>query len=196
MVDRFLTHLPIGGPSVPFEGGIPGWEIFPFTGDLHVKPLEEPVLPEPARDGEDGPESCSTCRDPMRNVVWSDEHWRLRHLGGPSAVPMTLLLWPAGHYDSSDLPPERAAELFPLAQRIERAMTALGGVARVHMMKVGDGAAHLHLWFMARPAGLGQLRGSCLALWDDILPKQDEAQWRAALAEVAAALAADGGTAH
>jgi diadenosine tetraphosphate (Ap4A) HIT family hydrolase len=188
MDDRFLAHLPIGGPAVPFEGGMPGWDIFPFEGDLRVKPLDRPVLPEPPRDGEGGADTCSVCADPQRNVVWSNEHWRLRHLGGPSAVPMVLLLWPVEHYDSGDLPAERAAELFPLAQRVERAMMGLGGVGRVHWMKVGDGAAHLHLWFMARPAGLAQLRGSCLALWDDLLPKQDEGQWRSALEQVAAAL--------
>jgi diadenosine tetraphosphate (Ap4A) HIT family hydrolase len=196
MDDRFLKHLPIGGPARPFEGGIPGWEIFPFEGDLRVKPLEAPVRPEPPRNGEDGPESCSECQNPLRNLVWSDEHWRLRHLGGPTAVPMTLLLFPVAHHDSGDLPAERAAEMFPLAQRIERAITDLGGVGRVHWMKVGDGAAHLHLWFMARPAGLPQLRGSCLAIWDDVLPKQDEEQWRAALAQIGAALAAQSGTAH
>jgi len=27
-------------------------------------------------------------------TFWSDEHWRLRHLGEPTAVPMMLLLAP------------------------------------------------------------------------------------------------------
>ncbi|MEV6932812.1 hypothetical protein AB0M46_51130 [Dactylosporangium sp. NPDC051485] len=195
MMDRFLRHLPVAGPGVAFEGGMPGWEIFPFEGDLRVKPLEDPVLPEPPRDGEDGPATCSTCQDPDRDLVWRDEHWLVRHVGGPTAVPVTLLLCPIAHHDLHDLPPERAAELGPMVQRVERAIVGLGGIGRVHVMKVGDGASHLHMWLMARPAGLGQLRGSCLALWDDLLPKQDEAQWQAVLREVGMALAADGGSA-
>jgi diadenosine tetraphosphate (Ap4A) HIT family hydrolase len=195
MTDRFLAHLPVGGASTPFDGsGIPGWDTFPFEGDLRVRALEPPVLPEPPRDGEDGPEDCSMCRNGLDKAIWHDEHWLVRHLGGPSAAPVVLLLCPIGHYDLIDLPPARAAEIGPMLQRVERAVMALGGVGRVHASKIGDGAKHLHLWVFARPAGLEQLRGSCLVLWDDVLPRQDETQWRAVLAEVAAALAVDGGT--
>jgi hypothetical protein len=35
---------------------------------------------------------------------------------------------------------------------------------------VGDGGAHLHVFFFARPAGFSQLRGSCFVIWDDLLP--------------------------
>ena len=197
MADRFLAHLPIGGAPEPFAGdGIPGWEIFPFEGDLRRKPLEAPVLPEPPRNGEDGPADCFICRDPLGPAVWSDEHWLVRHLPEPSAVPVVLLLCPRGHHDLIDLPPARAAEIGPMLQRVERAVTGLGGIGRVHAQKIGDGASHLHLWVFARPAGLTQLRGSCLTVWDDILPRQPLPQWRAVLREVGAALAAEGGTAH
>jgi diadenosine tetraphosphate (Ap4A) HIT family hydrolase len=196
MTDRFLTHLPIGGPSTPFEGGIPGWDTFPFDGELRVRALEPPVLPEPPRNGEDGPDTCHICQEGLQRAVWSDEHWMLRHAGGPTAVPVVVLLCPIGHYDLVDLPPERAAEIGPMLQRVERAIMSIGGVARVHASKIGDGATHLHLWFIARPAGLTQLRGSCLVLWDDVLPKQDEATWRAVMSELGAALASDDGTAH
>lgn len=196
MTDRFLAHLPIGEPPVPFEGGIPGWEIFPFEGDLRVKTLEPPVVPEPARSGESGPDDCNVCRDPLGHAIWSDERWVLRHAGEPSAIPVVVLLWPRAHVDFTELPADLAAELVPLQQRIERAILALGGIARVHISKVGDGARHLHWWFVARPSGLTQLRGSCLVMWDDVLPKQPEAQWRSVLRELATLLAADGGTAH
>lgn len=33
-----------------------------------------------------------------------------------------------------------------------------------------DGGAHLHVWLLARPAGLLQPRGSCLPDWLDVLP--------------------------
>ena len=32
------------------------------------------------------------------------------------------------------------------------------------------GGAHLHVFFIARPEGFAQLRGTCLAIWDDLLP--------------------------
>ncbi|MFI5907860.1 hypothetical protein [Dactylosporangium sp. NPDC051541] len=196
MPDRFLAHLPVGEPPVPFEGGIPGWEIFPFDGDLHIKTLEPAVVPEPPRNGEQGADDCSMCRDPLRHAIWSDDRWILRHAGDASAIPAVVLLSPRAHHDFDDLPADLGAELFPLMQRVERAILGLGGVARVHISKVGDGARHLHWWFTGRPEGLLQLRGSCLMLWDDILPKQPESQWRAALREVAATLAADGGVVH
>jgi hypothetical protein len=41
----FVTRLPIG-QRIPLPSeGIPGWEVFPFEGDIRVKVLEEPVLP-------------------------------------------------------------------------------------------------------------------------------------------------------
>ncbi|WP_433089567.1 HIT family protein [Dactylosporangium sp. CA-052675] len=196
MADRFLAHLPIGEPPAPLDAAIPGWEIFPFEGDLRVKTLQPPVVPEPPRDGEDGPEHCFICRDPLAQTIWSDEHWLLRHTAEPSAVPVVVLLCPREHYDFVELPAGLAAELVPLQQRVERAIHALGGVARVHIEKVGDGARHLHWWFIARPEGLTQLRGSCLVMWDDVLPKQPLEQWRAVLRELATHLAEGGGTVH
>ncbi|GAA3345273.1 hypothetical protein GCM10020358_51730 [Amorphoplanes nipponensis] len=83
-----------------------------------------------------------------------------------------------------------------MLQRVERAVMALGGIAPVHVDKWGDGGAHLHLWLIARQAGMMQLRGTCLPVWDDVLPPQDERQWRGVMAEIAAGLAADGGTAY
>ena len=196
MNDRFLTRLPVGErPAFPGEG-MPGWEIFPFEGDLRVKVLDAPQLPEPPRHGEDGADSCSGCREPLKNAIWADEHWRVIHTGAPTALPAVVLLCPMGHYDLHDLPPARSAEVGPMLQRVERAVMALGGIARVHVDKWGDGGAHLHLWLTARPAGMMQLRGTCLPLWDDVLPPQDEQQWRGVMAEVAASLAADGGTAY
>ena len=58
------------------------------------------------------------------------------------------------------------------------------------------GSAHLHFWFMGRPARMPQLRTSFAAIWDDILPPLPEELWRANLAAVARALAAGGGRAH
>jgi len=193
---RFLDRLPIGEPIPLPATGIPDWEIFPYEGDLRVKALEPPVLPEPPRHGEDGPDSCRGCQDPLGAAIWSDDHWRVIHLGKPSAIPIVVMLCPLAHHDLTDLPAPLSAQLGPMLQRVERAILALGGIARVHVNRWGDGGAHLHFWFFARPEGMMQLRGTCLPLWDDLLPKPDEAVWRATLAEVAAELARDGGTAH
>jgi hypothetical protein len=79
--------------------------------------------------------------------------------------------------------------------RLERAIRSLDGVARVHVNRWGDGSAHLHMWFLARPYGRLQLRGTFLSLWDDILPVIPEEQWRENLALVAAWLGEFGGRA-
>jgi hypothetical protein len=52
------------------------------------------------------------------------------------------------------------------------------------------------MWFLARPRGRLQLRGTFLSLWDDILPVIPEQQWRENLALVAAWLAEFGGRAN
>ena len=59
---------------------------------------------------------------------------------------------------------------------VGRAVEALPGIARCHVYRIGDGGAHLHVFFFARPEGFGQLRGSFLVVWDDLLPPspQDE----------------------
>ncbi|MFF7550674.1 HIT family protein [Streptomyces canus] len=187
---RAGEQLPLPADSVA------AWETFPFEGDLRVKPLQPPILPEPARLGEDGPEECPTCRKPVTEALWSDDHWRLDAVGTESRLPAVVMLQPRGHYDLTDLPAERAAELGPLLQRAERAVRSLDAVARVHVNRWGDGAAHLHFWLLARPAGLMQLRGTFLPVWEELLPPLPDEERREAHRRIAAALAAEGGTAH
>lgn len=191
----YVKQLPIG-QEIPFDAdGIPGWEIFPFGGDLKVKPLQEPVLPEPPRNGDPGGAPCSACSAPETDYIWSDEHWRLRKFDA-AAIPALVMLEPRGHYDMDDLPAERAAELGALFQRVERAVLALGGIARVHVARFGDGASHLHWWFAARPEGMLQLRGSCLLIWEDVLPKVDAELWAEINRRIAEGMAEGGGVAH
>ena len=106
---------------------------------------------------------------------------------------MVLILESRSHLDLGDLPNLLAAELGVMTVRLERAIRSLDGVARVHVNRWGDGSAHLHVWFLARPYGRLQLRGTFLSLWDDILPPIPESQWRENLALVAAWLAEFGG---
>ena len=109
---------------------------------------------------------------------------------------MVLILECRSHLDLGDLPNLLAAELGVMTVRLERAIRSLDGVARVHVNRWGDGSAHLHMWFLARPYGRLQLRGTFLSLWDDILPTIPEQQWRENLALVAAWLAEFGGQAN
>ena len=163
------------------------WDVFPFEqAGLRVVPLAGPALPEPDRAGENGLgcPACTTGRAP----VWSDEHWRLSVLG-PSGVPLVLLLEPAAHHDLPDLPDDRAAEMGLLMVAISQAIESLPHIARAHVSRWGDGGAHLHVFFFARPAGFAQLRGTCLAIWDDLLPAVPDGQRDADVATVAEALA-------
>lgn len=194
---RHLAHLPIGVPiPMPDEDSIPGWEIFPFAyNGLHVKPLGPVELPEPPRNGEDGPDHCFACEAGSDSLVWSDDDWAVRSFE-PTSLPAMVMLSPVQHADLGDLSPRMLASLGTMLGRLGTALGSVDGVARVHFNKWGDGGAHLHWFAMARPAGLQQLRGSCLVLWDDLLPNIADEVFEANLATVAAALATDGGTAH
>jgi diadenosine tetraphosphate (Ap4A) HIT family hydrolase len=168
------------------------WEIFPFEpASLAVKPLEPLTLPEPPRAGEGGRE-CWRCANPDADVVWSNDRWVLSRFA-ESRLPLTVMLMPREHLDLADLDDAMAAELGVLAVRVVRAVEALDAVGRVHLYKFGDGGAHLHAFLIARPAGMLQLRGSFLTLWDEMLPAvPDEAA--AAVLAVAVAALADVGT--
>jgi hypothetical protein len=171
------------------------WPSFPFEGDMRVKRLAPPVDVEPPRSGEDASE-CVACNTPDDAYIWVSERWRVRAMDRPTGLPMVLILECRSHLDLGDLPNLLAAELGVMTVRLERAIRSLDGVARVHVNRWGDGSAHLHMWFLARPYGRLQLRGTFLSLWDDILPVIPEQQWRENLALVAAWLAEFGGSAN
>jgi hypothetical protein len=171
------------------------WPSFPFEGDMRVKPLAAPVDVEPPRSGEDA-NDCVACSTPDDAYIWVSERWRVRAMDRPTGLPMVVILECRSHLDLGDLPNLLAAELGVMTVRLERAIRSLDGVARVHVNRWGDGAAHLHMWFLARPYGRLQLRGTFLSLWDDILPVIPEQQWRENIALVAAWLAEFGGKAN
>ena len=149
---------------------ITAWEIFPFESDgLRVVPLKKPELPEPSRRGENG-SPCDSCASVGRGEIWQDHRWRLITFSEPSGSPLVMMLLPKVHVDLIDLPDELASELGILVAHIARAIESLPNIARAHVSRWGDGGAHLHVFFFARPAGFAQLRGTCLAIWDDLLP--------------------------
>lgn len=171
------------------------WDIFPFEGDIVVRPLAAPVAQEPPREGDPGGAPCGRCADPGRNVIWENERWLVASLTQPSGMPVVMFLTPKEHLDFTDLDEDLAAECGRLSVRLARIVERLDGIARVHVMKIGDGAEHLHIWFMARPTGLLQVRGSAVPEWDDVLPPVPEDVWRADLAEIARHLATHDGRA-
>ena len=172
-----------------------GWEISPFEQDgLRVSRLRPPVEPEPARQGEGGLDCHSCARS--EEGVWLNDRWRLTQISGVG-VPLVLMLHPREHHDLTDLDDELAAEMGVLTTHVARHMEGLDNVSRAHVYRIGDGGAHLHVWFFARPSGQSQLYGSWLVVWDDLLPEYPADLAGADAARVARALATSiGGTAR
>lgn len=165
-----------------------GWAVFPFESDgLQVVRLEPPVVPEPSRQGEGG-NPCSACDDPGRGTVWTDDVWLMRAMPGKTGAPLLLILEPFEHFDLSDLPDDLAASMGRLIVHVARAVESLPHIARAHVSRWGDGGAHLHLFVYARPEGFSQLRGTCMAIWDDLLPATPPGELVADARQVAKAL--------
>jgi diadenosine tetraphosphate (Ap4A) HIT family hydrolase len=162
------------------------WDTFPFDGDLRPRELEQPEGEAP-RMG-DGGVDCQSCDAPDSDYLWTNEHWRVKP-PARNGLPVVVLLESRAHHDGLlDLPDELAADLGLMLARIERAVLSVGEIGRVHVCRWGDGAEHLHWWFMGRPAGMAQLMGSFAAIWDDILPLTPPDVWEANLAQVASEL--------
>ena len=165
-----------GRLAIPIDG-IPYWEIFPFeTEGLRLRPVGPLADAEEPRHGED-PEQCHCAerhgadeRSSVDAEVWRDDHWRIS-VAEPSGAPLILMLSPQDHYDFTTLPKNLAAEMGQIMVALGAAMEALPSVARVHVSKWGDGGAHAHIFFFARPIRMPQLRGTMLAVWDDFLPR-------------------------
>jgi hypothetical protein len=169
------------------------WDISPFEAEgLRVARLRPPVVPEPPRHGEDAAE-CGSCarRD---QGIWLDDRWRLTQIGGVG-VPLVLMLMlhPRDHYDLGGLPDALAAEMGVISTHLARHVEALPHISRCHVYRIGDGGAHLHTWFFARPEGQSQLYGSWLVVWDDLLPEYPEGLARSDAGHVADALTASYG---
>jgi hypothetical protein len=173
---------------------IADWDTCPWDGEVRVRPVQPPV-DEPPREGVDGV-GCATCAQPDRDVIWGNERWTVSSTAAPTGMPLVLFLRPRQHFDFTDMDDEQAAECGRITVWLTRIIQGMPHVGRCHVLKVGDGAEHLHLWFFARPARMPQFRGSFAIEWDDILPPGPEDVWRADLAYVAEHLASHDGAAR
>lgn len=150
---------------------MPGWDIFPYELEgLRLKPLR-PLLEEEYPRAGDDPATCLCADGPSdERLVWANERWRLVHVT-QTGLPLMMTLDPVDHHDLNDLPDDLAAELGVLMVRICTAIESLPSVGRAHVQKLGDGAAHLHVWFLGRPARTDQFLGSPLLDWEESFPR-------------------------
>ncbi|MFB7249781.1 hypothetical protein [Microbacterium sp. NPDC056234] len=188
----YHRRLPIGErlDASSLAEGLP-WAI----EELTMRPLEPMLVPEVPRGGEVDPTECRTCQT-NPHTIWQDEHWKVTAGWEPGGLPFIGAIAPREHWLLEDAPHEVLAGYGPLMQRISQAVKSIPGVARCHFARWNDGSAHLHMWALARPAGMMQGRGAILEFWNDILPALDEDMMREHLDIVANALAAGGGTAY
>jgi hypothetical protein len=153
------------------------WSIFPFEGDLRVRRFKPPYPSDRPRSGEPGGAPCEACALPDHDYVWVDDLWRVR-AARPSGVPAQLFLETRAHVDLGDLDDDLAGAMGRMVVRLDRAMSAIPGVGRVHVSRWGDGGAHFHVWFYARPVGASQMLGFCLPMWAMTLPPTADTVWQ------------------
>ena len=108
-------------------------------------------------------------------------------------LPMVAALAPHAHTTLHDMSADLAAAMGPVIRRVALAVGEIDGVGRCHFARWGDGSEHFHMWFLARPLGMMQMRGAMLAVWDDLLPRVPDEEAAANRRTVALALAAGGG---
>lgn len=180
------------------DAGLPryvNWPVFPFEGEMRVKAVLPLADSDLVRSGEPGGAPCEACAAGDDQFVWVDERWRVRATTTAPSLPMQLFLETRAHIDMHDLDDDLAGELGRMLVRLDRAVTAVGGVGRVHVSRWGDGGSHFHMWIYGRPFGTRQVLGFGVPLWAAVLPPIDDEVWRRNLTVVAAELARGGGRA-
>jgi diadenosine tetraphosphate (Ap4A) HIT family hydrolase len=160
----------------------------PYSDPLTVRSLSEPVIPEPPRRGEPGGDPCGICSGHATTAVWSNTNWSLHPPVGGS-LRGAVWLASRAHVDSfKDLPESAAAEFGGVVANVERGILSLGGVARVHLYRWGDGGSHFHVWMLPRPLGMIEAMGMMLPIWEDVLPNLSDDELREAAQVVALAM--------
>lgn len=152
------------------------WPIFPFEGDMRVRPILPRHSEERIRNGDPGGDPCHRCHGESKDPVWQNDRWAVMPIkfGDQNAPFPAYMLETVECLDMADLDDDYAAELGVMTLRIERAIMSLGTVGRVHFNRWGDGARHFHVWFLGRPTGAWQFSGYTLPLWGFTLPPLDD----------------------
>lgn len=165
---------------------------FGFEGDLQMARLEPMLVPEVPRHGEDVADDCFHCTVGAETAIWRDALW---HVGHPprTGLPFLAGLAPNRHVRLHEMDADLLGSFGFVVQRLAAAIRSLDGVARTHFSRWGDGNAHFHMHFLARPLGMMQGRGAMLAFWDDVLPALEPEMLAANARAVAMAMAKDGG---
>ena len=160
----------------------------PYAEPLTALEPSAPVIPEPPRRGESGGDPCGICTGASTSAVWSDGLWTV-HPPVNGSIPGVVWLASREHSDSfSDLSTQAQQAFGGIVGRLETAILGLGGIARVHLYRWGDGGAHFHVWLIPRPLGMLDAQGMMLPLWEDVMPNVSDEELRAAAEKVAAAL--------
>ncbi len=168
------------------------WDTFPFEGDIRPRTLERPALEDVSRAGQGGID-CDACTAPDDRFLWTNTNWRVRPTAEPSGLPLVLFLEPRLHVgEPGELPDDLASEFGVMISRIDRAISSIDGIERVHISRWGEGSEHLHWWFLARPTRVLQLASSFAEIWDDMLPPTPQDIWDSNLTHVKAALIGGG----
>jgi hypothetical protein len=173
------------------------WDVFPWEvvgGALLPKVLAPPLPAEAPRAGDPGGGPCPTCAGDAGDRIWENERWTVKPMAR-AGMPLILMLETREHLDYTDLDDEMAVEFGRLSVWLCRIMSNLPYVGRVHVMRIGDGGSHLHVWHIARPERFAGILGSMALEWDEMLPPPPEEIWRADLKAVADRLATHDGRA-
>jgi hypothetical protein len=173
------------------------WDVFPWEvvdGAMVPKVLAPPLEADAPRSGEPGGNACSACASDGHDHLWENDTWALRPMAR-AGLPLVLMLETKEHLDYTDLSDDQASELGRLSLWITRITESLDGIGRTHVMKIGDGASHLHMWFVSRHAGFSGILGSFAIEFDDMLPQTPEETWLADQRTVARKLAQHDGRA-
>ena len=171
------------------------WDVFPWEvvdGELRPRVLQAPLSAEAPRAGDPGGPPCPTCTSDGADRIWENGRWTVRPMPR-SGLPLVLMLETREHLDYTDLDDDLAAEYGRISVWLSRIMSKLPYVGRVHVMRIGDGASHVHIWHVARPERLPNILGSLAQEWDEMLPPPPEEVWRADLKAVADRLATHDG---
>ncbi len=183
-------------PASPPDGTA-RWDAFPFViaDDARTHPVAPLTDLDRPRTGESSsPCHCAGTTMPGSiedgpNLMWRNDSWQLRRFER-TGLPIIAILEPIAHHDLPELPDALSRELGLLIVRLAASIETLPSVGRCHVNRWGDGGAHAHVWFFARPLRHPQVTGSVVPLWDDLLPALPDTVRDANAAHVARELVA------